>query len=724
MTDAKIPKKVPEISKAPQKLIAQKFTAQELSSQKLSSQKLAPRKLDPRKLAPRHFTIVNPWKIIPHSFRIMLLLSLYHIILFTIFRVIFYLVFRSTSESPQAPVPFYSWYLGFKYDMRLALTINLPFMAFASIRWLDVRRCKSALTRWMIPYGLTGTLLFLLYFVDFGHFAYLRSRLNSEIFDQLGSPAIALQMVWESYPVLWGLSALMVLVAGYLWIVKWIMMLPVDSIVPPLRRGVRSVTATVAVFLVLFGIYGKMSWYLLRWSDAFFSPDEFSAMVALNPVLYLRDTFAHRERKFDESAVRKYYPVLAGLLEVDNPDPATLNFDRACQPVNPPDEPPNIVLIHLESFAGFKTGIMGNSLDSTPYFDDLARKSVLFNHFFVTRPPTARSIYAALFGVPDVYPRRSVSRNPQLTTQKTLINALTGYRKLYFIGGSATWGNIRGLMYHNIPGLRIYEEGDFTADRIDVWGISDLDLFRKAHEVFTTLPEPFFAFIQTSGNHRPYSIPDDHGDFELLDIDDKSAIEDGFENAKAVNGMRFMDYCIGECIRLASGSQYFGNTIFCMYGDHGSPSTVDSTFQSLELTSNHVPMIIYSPKYFPEGRIVDITASSVDLMPTLVSLAGKPFVNSTMGRDLFRERPGYLHCGFIDNGRRIGVVTDDYFLQLFPGGRTSLHRYRTADGHRDVSDENPEMAKNLRTLCDALHKCSQYMIYHNKPDPEGVYKPP
>ncbi|MBN1878867.1 sulfatase-like hydrolase/transferase [bacterium] len=665
-------------------------------------------------------TSINPWLLLPGSVRTTLLLAAYHVIIFSIFRVLFYLVFRGASENPLHPVPFFAWYLGFKFDVRLAMLVNLPFLALSWIKWLSYNRGGMVRTIWHVFYALIGTGLFLMYFVDFGHFAYVHSRLNSELLDQMVSLGVALQMVWESYPVIWGLFGLMVLVSSYTWIAKRILSIPFQPVNPAAIRGIRTSVTIVTVLLILFGIYGKFSWYPLRWSDAFYSPDDFTSMVALNPVLYFNDTLPHRTRAFDETAVKKHYALMAKMLQVDNPDPETLNFKRVHHSANPPETPPNIILIHLESFAGFKTGIMGNNLDATPYFDDMARRSVLFTHFFVTRPPTARSIYAALFGVPDIYPHRSVSRNPSLIPQRTLINALTGYQTFYFIGGSATWGNIRGLLHHNIPGLRIYEEGDFTADRVDVWGISDLDLVRKAHDVFSVQQEPFFAFIQTSGNHRPYSIPDDCGNFQVIDLDETTAKDNGFESVKAVNGMRFMDYCIGECIRLASGADYFDNTIFCMYGDHGSPSTADSTYQRLGLTSNHVPMVIYSPRYFPTGQIIDITASSVDLMPTLVGLAGKSYVNSTMGRDLLQTRPPDLHCGFIDNGRRIGVVTDDYFLQLFPGGRTSLHEYRAEHGYDDVSPDHPGITADLKTLCEAMYKCAQYMMYHNRPGPEEI----
>jgi phosphoglycerol transferase MdoB-like AlkP superfamily enzyme len=657
----------------------------------------------------------NPWIILPETIHKTVILTLYQMLSFFFFRLVFYLVFRGIAENSDYPVPAYSWYLGFKFDLRLSLILNLPFLTFSWIKCLNVQKNRKILNGWIAYYAVTGFVIFLIYFIDFGHFAYVRSRVNSELLDQMESLKIALQMAWETYPVLWALLGLCVLVAIHSWCVRRILISGDRHKEYTFPSGSKPVLTVLAVFCVLFGIYGKLSWYPLRWSDAFFSTDEFSAMVALNPVLYLWDTIPHRTRAYDTNAVRKHYALLAEILEVDDPDPATLDFKRQHIPDNPPENPPNIVLIHLESFSGYKTGIMGNALNPTPFFDELARKSMLFTQFFVPRPPTARSIYSALFGVPDIYPTRSVSRNPQLTVQRTLVNALVGYNKFYFIGGSATWGNIRSLLHHNIPGLIIYEEGDFDAERIDVWGVSDLDVFRKAHKVFTEQTRPFFAFIQTSGNHRPYSIPIDRGDFEMWNLDDQTAQKYGFEAGIAVDSMRFMDYCIAECINLASGSAYFNNTIFCMYGDHGSPSTVDTTYERLGLTSNHVPMVIYSPRFLPQGRSIDTLASSIDLMPTLVGLTGKSYINTTMGRDLLKMRLPELQCAYIDNGRRIGVLNNSFYLQMFPQDHVTLHRYRDENGYVDVSADYPEVTGEMKQLCEAIHALAQYMIYHNKP---------
>ena len=93
--------------------------------------------------------------------------------------------------------------------------------------------------------------------------------------------------------------------------------------------------------------------------------------------------------------------------------------------------------------------------------------------------------------------------------QHTIINDYKGYEKFYFIGGSLSWANISGLLTNNIDGLHLYEQEDYKAKTIDVWGISDKNLFLEANDVLKQQTHPFFAVIQTADNHRPYTIPEE-----------------------------------------------------------------------------------------------------------------------------------------------------------------------------------------------------------------------
>jgi hypothetical protein len=49
------------------------------------------------------------------------------------------------------------------------------------------------------------------------------------------------------------------------------------------------------------------------------------------------------------------------------------------------------------------------------------------------------------------------------------------------------------LLTNNINGLHLYEQGSFNVADIDVWGISDKNLFLEANKVLRTQNHPFFC---------------------------------------------------------------------------------------------------------------------------------------------------------------------------------------------------------------------------------------
>lgn len=639
----------------------------------------------------------------------------FHLLIFTLCRVGFYGFFLPSNWNGDGNQLWYAWYLGSKFDLRLTLLLSLPLLLLSFMPIFNPGVRVAARRFWLCFYSIIGFLLCLFYLLDFGNYDYVSSRLNAEILEHLAAPEIALQMVWESYPVLWGVLILLAVSLVYGISISQMAYAYLKLPAGDFSRKAKIFSVTLAVLLFAGGIYGKASWYPLRWSDAFFSTDSFTSMLALNPVLFFFDTLPHRTKNISPTLVRDNYELLARMLEIDKPDPDTLSFERKVINRAKGVTNPNIVLIHLESFAAFKTGIIGNQDGVTPAFDAIAGRGILYANFHVPRPPTARSVYAALFGIPDIYPHRSVSRNPGIIAQRTLLNYLSGYQKFYFLGGSASWGNIRGLLQHNIPALRIYEEGDYRAERGDVWGISDLHLFEEANFVLRNTQQPFFAFIQTAGNHRPYTIPDDNRGFEPVDWTESRARQAGFENVEAVNGMRFMDHSIDFFFKAVSRERYFNNTIFCMYGDHGSPARNDIPYERLGLTSSHVPMVIYAPGIIKQSQVVDTVASSVDLLPTLLGLAGISYVNYGMGRDLRTVRGDELQFAFIDNGRNSGILTNEFFLPVLQDGSKQLYRYRSNQPLENVAEQFPERVADLERRCLALKECALYMIYNNRP---------
>jgi len=656
-------------------------------------------------------------RFLPPSLRFVCWVLAINLMAFTAARVAFWFVFHATGASESAGELAHSFYLGLKFDLRLALLIALPPVVLAALPPLRPSRSTFMRRLWMAYFIATFAIAVFFYLVDFGHYSYVGQRLNASLLEHLYPLGIAARMAWETYPIVWGLVLIALVAAGYGWLLGRVALPELAGGPSALKPWPRRGMIALLVVLYFFGLLGKISWYPLRWSDAFATQNEFAAELALNPILYFDDTLKNRRIDFDVKQVRKAYPLIAGMLHVDHPDAEHLNYDRWVDPRgNPgpaPAVPPNLVVIHLESFAGYRTGTFGNHLPSTPNFDALAREGLLFTDFFVPAVPSARSVFNMITGIPDLNPGRSASRNPLVVHQKTLINALNGYDRFYFIGGSATWGNIRGLLATNIQNLHIYEEGAYNAEHVDTWGASDMAVFHKAVQVFAAQKKPFFAFIQTSGNHRPYTIPTEPSDlrgFKRVSVDETTLHNNGFESLDAYNGIRYFDHCLGEFIREARKQPFFRNTIFVMYGDHGNSSVNPTPWQQLNLTSFHVPALFYAPALINPRRI-DTIASELDLLPTALSMMKVPYLDTTLGRDLLTPRPASERFAMTPDG----ILDDEYLLHVWP--RLGLFRYRTDHATEDVSKQHPQEVERLLTLRNAFVQTALYMMHHNPPRP-------
>jgi len=625
------------------------------------------------------------------------------------YRFVFWLAFHQTTSRVATRDLLHAWYLGAKFDLRLALVVCLPFALLSPLSWLDPLRRRWARRAWTAYFVVIALLVLVTYAANWGYYDYLHIGLDSGLLDHMLSVRIAAQMVWETYPVVPIVVGLALVAGGLWWLVARAFRLASAATTPPPPWARR---ATIAGFVVAyaFGIYGKWSWYPLRWSDAFFNDNRFVAALALNPLLFFYDTLPDRHAPYDERAVRRDYEIVADALEIPDPDAPTLRFARYATPVVPPGAPYNLVVIHLESLAAYKTGMGGNGLDPTPELDRLAARSLAFTNFYVPALPTARSVFSMVTGIPDLNPTRSASRNPRIVSQHTLITALEGYRTGYFLGGSARWANIRGILAHNIPGLTIYEEGDYEANRVDVWGVTDLDLFERANAVLSAQAGPFFAFLQTSGNHPPYTVPDEPG-FEPSVVDEATLTQNGFKSLEAYNSLRFMDYALGRFMALAEEAPYGKRTVFALYGDHGYPAATPTPAEQLGLTMVHVPLLLYAPGLGLEPHRIDTPASLVDLLPTALTLMGVPFRNQTMGRDMLAPRPPDHQYAFFAGG----LVTDDLLLKDSPDGTTRLFRYRSDRPTDDVGEELDTERVRLTRLYRALHETARYLLYHNPP---------
>ncbi len=613
-----------------------------------------------------------------------------------------------------------AFYLGFKFDFRVNLIIIAPLLFSCFFSKLSFNRKVVLAKFWRIFYTFLMSLLLIVYFIDFGFYDYLNTRFNSSIINYILNFKISMEMIWQSYPVVWGILIIILCSLFFYWFLRKI---GVKGDIEFEKISWKK--SLLLSFLFCFGIYGKFSYYPLRWSEVFFTQSPSISSLAMNPLHYFFDTIKNAQRDYDIQKVIKYYPIIADYLNLPKEN-KVLNYTRDIKltPFEKVDlnDPPNIVVIIMESFASFKTGILGNTLNPTPNFDHLARNGILFENFYTPSEGTARGMFALLTGIPDVALSRTSSRNPLVVNQHTVVNAFYNYKKFFIIGGSANWGNIRGVYNGNILDLNIIEEGMHKAKRVDVWGISDLDLLREAHGHLNASKRPFFAIIQSAGFHRPYTIPKNKGDFKIKgNFSNKEFNQYGFLSKEEYNSMRFSDYSIGQFFKLAKNSDYFKNTIFAILGDHGLPSKnskhVKEGFNLYQLERFRVPFLIYAPYFIKRPKRYRKIATQLDVFPTLAAITGRAYKHTTLGRNLFakeyankRYAFNYLYHSYPP---RIGMISDKYIVYKNAHGYQGLYNYSGKKPREDLKKHNVNTYDKLKELTEAIYHTSKYMLYNN-----------
>ena len=669
-------------------------------------------------------------KIPPHL-RLLMVLVLVDLVLFGLFRVVFYKWFSVPDNTITLPMLINAFYLGFKFDLRLALLINLPIFLLGWFSPFNAIKSIVARNSWLVYLVLVHSIIVFINFVDLGHYDYLRLRVDVTVIRFLEDMAISKQMVIESYPVaaiLTGYAILLVLLG---WVFNYLLQRAQYYPVAVYKGWKKYSLALTAVLVFSAGIYGKFSYYPLRWSDAFFSTNSFISALANNPTLYFYTTLKNRTSSYDLEQTKKYYPIMAEYLGIKQEDikelgnketiAASLNYTRVEKSYSPYDmDKPNVVMVFLESFGFYKTGLSGNPMHPTPNFDAMAKKGILFDRFYVPHGGTARSVFTAVTGIPDIETVKTSTRNPMVVDQKSIINSFSGYEKYYFLGGSLSWGNIRGLLSGNIPDLKIYEEGSYESPREDVWGLNDLNLFEEANKVLSKSKKPFFAIIQTSGNHRPYTIPEDNRGFKLRDVKAEEVEPYGFRSVGDYNSFRFMDHSLGVFLKQLEKEPYAQNTIFVFFGDHGNDRQAKHMFpgeEQLMLTEYHVPLVFYAPGLIKKAKVISTTASEVDLLPTTASLAGLTYTNTTFGRDLFNQMFDDKRYAFtIEKSQppRLGLIGDEYYFKMrVGGGSKELYKIHSTTPKENLTTQQPELTEELAALTQAYYENIRYVRFNN-----------
>jgi len=641
-------------------------------------------------------------------------LFLIFLLIFTLFRFATYFAFKPRNFSFLDLLP--SFLMGIQYDLRWIAIIILPVVVISMFPQFSPFYSSRNKKWWTWYLAIITFIVFFFFAADFGSFSYNRTRLDAGAMNFAEDFNTSFRMMWQTYPMIWLILGLLVAVWFFRWMYHkshWRVINQTDGLGIPYRRKFFIISALV---LGAF-MYGRFAWTPLTWKQCFVFQDNFKSYLALNPLQNFFTTLKFRRPEFNEQKARQAFPLMKEMLQL--PAENEFTYHRVVLPgSNALESRPNIVLVMCESFSMYKSSMSGNPLNTTPFFDSLTQNGIFFDRCFSPHFSTARGLFAILTGIPDAQMFKFSTRNPLAISQHTIINNFEGYNKHYFLGGNPEFNNFKGLL-DNIHGLQMHTENSFKAPRINVWGISDKDLFLEANATFKKETQPFFAIIQTSDNHRPYMIPATDTDFVRSVVPDEQLQKYGFESIGEYNTFRYSDYSFRKFMEAAMKEEYFHNTVFVFIGDHGVAGNAEAMYPSAwtdqRLTDEHVPLLFYAP-YLLEPQKHHEVVSQIDVLPTIAGMVQQPYVNTTLGRDLLDPAKKHNFAFVTNTAGKIGMVTDDFYYISnlnFPDEHMVPVRY---SGRSYSKPERDSIQKGLSDFTSAYYETAKYLLMNNKED--------
>lgn len=324
----------------------------------------------------------------------------------------------------------------------------------------------------------------------------------------------------------------------------------------------------------------------------------------------------------------------------------------------------NVIQVTIESLSADFLSHFNSASKLMPNMEQIAAKSLVFDRFYATGTRTDRGMEALTLSVPPT-PGRSLVKRPNNERLFTLGSVFRsrGYETAFIYGGFGYFDNMNYFFGEN--GYRVLDRTKVAKDDItfaNVWGACDEDLFRwtvREADRDYAAGKPFFHFVMTTSNHRPFTFPDGK-----IDLPSKISGRSG--------GVKYTDYAVGELLRAAATKPWFKNTLFVFVGDHCASSAGKT---ELPVQNYHIPLLIYAPGgQIPPG-VVSTLSSQVDYAPTLLGLLRWTYPSRFYGRDVLATVPETKGRIFVGNYQKLGLMQEGRLAVLKPVGQSATLSY-------------------------------------------------
>ncbi len=406
---------------------------------------------------------------------------------------------------------------------------------------------------------------------------------------------------------------------------------------------------------------------------------------------------------------------------------AGLAAGASCRESGPP---PNVLVLMPDQWRGADLGVMGNRDVKTPNMDALARDGALLRNFTANCPvccPARGTLLTGRYGH-----EHGVDVNDAPLPDEEITIAEVAKAGGYRTGFSGKWHLEGGKRLPGFVEPARRQGFDFWAANICSHNYWDMQYFRDSPEpiqiegysasAFTDaalefvrqdLQTPFLLYVQWGPPHNPYVAPPEYMNMYEPDLlkmrpnwngpvesQRRGAMGSRADIAGYYAAITFIDDEIGRMVAALKETGQFENTIILITSDHGDMLGSQGTVLKRKpwAESLQVPGIVHFPAGVPAGQETGMPVSHVDVVPTLLGLAGLESPQGVSGVDLSAHLLAPERGGLPDAPEPESVFAQSYTpteRSRFPawrGVRTARYTY-------------------------ARHESEPWLLYDNEADP-------
>ena len=386
---------------------------------------------------------------------------------------------------------------------------------------------------------------------------------------------------------------------------------------------------------------------------------------------------------------------------------------------SPARRPPTVVFVVVEGLGRDFSGPNARLGSFTPFLDELASRSLYFDHFIAPQGRTF-GVLPSLFGSLPFGERGFADLGSRMPAHPDLFSVLrsNGYDARFYNGTNLDFDSERAYLNRQgvtkLHDLLWYQRDHALPAGSNSWGFPDADLLRLILADETKQPDaPAIVALQTITMHTDYHFPDqERYRARVLERLRELKIPESRwqyyrDNLDIFSTVVYTDDALREFFTGLQALPGHANTVYIITGDHRLPELPMADV----LERHHVPLLIYSPLLKAPARIRAVS-SQFDIAPSLLAWLSHNYGLRTppqtawlgKGLDMF---DAYRNLRDIPikpvKGEAPGMLSGDWYLL-----RGQLYRVSSELGAEVASDAEAEA--RLQAKLAAFDAANQQMV--------------